>query len=87
MNPPARFVAVRIPRGKVGLCSFGRIEGIERNDLENEDVCRIIMIDLRLKSNFDSEGCLISCPKIFNPTFCWMVRVEMLEFEGGSARR
>src|SRR5437762_1451301 len=41
LNPPARFVAVRIERSKVGLCiiSDGKV-----NELKNEVVCRIIMM-------------------------------------------
>lgn len=70
MNPPARFVAVRIPRGSVGLCSFGRIDGRGTNDLENEVVCRIIIIQCRSQDlRILSVIYLILCPGICNPKF------------------
>ena len=46
LNPPARFVAVRIPIGRVGLSiTFGRRDGMERNEVINELVGRIIMMN------------------------------------------
>ena len=52
LNPPARFVAVRIERGRVGLCimSDGRV-----NELKNEVVCRIIMMQQVLSLDPDSH--------------------------------
>jgi hypothetical protein len=45
LNPPVRFVAVRIPRGKVGLCNtFGSAEAREKKELMNEAACRIIIL-------------------------------------------
>jgi hypothetical protein len=44
LKPPPRLVAVRIPRGAVGLCcTFGSTDGRGRNELRKEVVCRIIM--------------------------------------------
>ena len=46
LNPPARFVAVRIPRGRVGLCTtLGSTDGSVMNELNNALVCRIIIMD------------------------------------------
>lgn len=46
LNPPVRFVAVRIARFKVGLRSiFGSAEVRERNELMNEVACRNIILE------------------------------------------
>jgi hypothetical protein len=46
LNPPARFVAVRIPRGTVGLYStFNNNDGRAVTELTNNLVCRIIIIN------------------------------------------
>ena len=48
LNPPARFVAVRIPRGRVGLCTtFGSTEGGVMSELSKNLVCRIIIMNGR----------------------------------------
>jgi hypothetical protein len=50
LKPPARFVAVRIPSGRVGLTKgFGIADGRESNEVINEGLCRIIIV--RMASN------------------------------------
>lgn len=52
LNPPARFVAVRIESGRVGLCITS--DGI-LNELKNDVVCRIIMMRRVLSETFSGR--------------------------------
>jgi hypothetical protein len=46
LNPPARFVAVRIPIGRVGLYTiFGSTDGRVMSELSNNLVGRIIIMN------------------------------------------
>ena len=64
LNPPARFVAVRIPMGRVGLCTiFGSTDGRVMSELSNNLVCRIIIMnDVRLSLFPSSVNVLIFKP-------------------------
>lgn len=60
LNPPARFVAVRIPSGRVGLCTtFGSTEGRVMSELSNDLVCRIIMMNRCLSLSTARIECVI----------------------------
>jgi hypothetical protein len=71
LKPPARFVAVRIPTGKVGFTiTFGSTEGNASNEAMREVVRRIIMMDdgsWSVEKEISQNPILY--PTIFNPNF------------------
>ena len=70
LKPPARFVAVRIPKGKVGFSiTFGSTEGNASNEAMREVVRRIIMMDVSWSLEKEISQNPILYPTIFNPNF------------------